>query len=156
MLPNPTITSRPVKVTCTGCVMMRSRVEAAAEAWQCTVFHHCAIWLRGAAQQRIASHLRAASLAPVRRVRALVTGKRLHALDPGCDRGELRPERQQARAQFLSLAALERPQQHLDAGKHHDVGGRETLSYQPGGRREARLDGARFVHHDAQGALDLL
>src|SRR5579862_609031 len=87
------------------------------------------------------------SVAPVRRVGALVAGKRLHARHPAAERGIVDFHRHEARRQRRSPWSLERALHQLDAGEYHQVDGRAGIADDPGGFRQATLDGARFARH---------
>src|SRR5919112_1247407 len=130
MLPKPTKTRRPGNCTWTGKSGMGadSRWEKNGRQFTKEVTE-----VTQAQNQRLLTCVTSvtcvsyvtflASLFPVRRHRALVPGQRLHAANPRGNRREVALQRQEARPQLLRLAALQAPQQHLDAGKHHDVGG---------------------------------
>ena len=60
-----------------------------------------------------------------------IARQRFDTLDPARECGIRRLHRQEARAQFASLALLQRtPQQH-DPGEHDEVGGRGRVAYEP-------------------------
>src|SRR5580704_3977472 len=96
MLPKPTIMILPANFTCTSCVLI--------------IFLPCCF-----------SSSLLSSIPPMRRVCALVSGKRLDAMNPTRQRRIVAFHGQKARAELRRGAAIERPPQQLYPRKNHHV-----------------------------------